>query len=158
MNIICFGYCEWGPNLHESGPQHWLKWCVLLILLLWVCCNVPLYFSHYSRDRLLALYLFCPEINLELQMNNLKTKQIRISSCMTGVRMKLGWLFGVCWVVLLVSQSWRVNKKQTPQTSSHRCVRVTSQPVRGHFTQHALFWTFCSHSCHKLLVLIHFFD
>lgn len=50
MKIICFGYCEWGPNLHESGPQHWLKWCVLLILLLGMSCPLLLYFTSYSKN------------------------------------------------------------------------------------------------------------
>ncbi len=127
MKIICFGYCEWGPNLHESGPQHWLKWCVLLILLLKMCSCVPAAYSWRDYDKKWEFVL------VQKFTRNFKRtvadKQIRRSSRMTGVRIKLKWLFRVCWFLLPVSHSWQLDLELEPDSSD-----VQSLPHESDFT------------------------
>lgn len=57
-------------------------------------------------------------------------KQIRISSCMTGVRRrKKKNDSSLCWFELLVSQSWRLDPAQQPDSSD-----VQSPPHESDFT------------------------
>lgn len=51
------------------------------------------------------------------------------------------------------------HSSQTPRTSSHRRMRVTSRPVRGHLRPTFFFsLTFCGHSCHKQRILMTFMN
>lgn len=67
----------------------------------------------------------------------------------------------LCWFELPVSQSWRLDPAQQPDSSvtSHRRMRVTSRPVRGHLRPTFFFsLTFCGHSCHKQRILMTFMN
>lgn len=136
MKIICFGYCEWGPNLHESGPQHWMKWCVFLIFAAWDIFQFTHAFHSLQEER---GYLFVPGIYSELEMDNFKANKLGSQVAWQVSAQKLKWLFRVCWFAMLVSQSWPVNQSQSPQTSSHCSWEWRYNLSEDIFTQHFCF-------------------
>lgn len=78
-----------------------------------------LYFTAYSRkDYDCKSVCLVQKLTLNFECT-ISSKQIRILSCMTGFRIKLKWLFGVCWFVLLVSQSWRGQPGTIARLLSH---------------------------------------
>lgn len=90
------------------------------------CCSECVTVFHFTVRK---KYIY---IVHELTLNHLHFRQqIRVPG-----QDKSRHLLRVCIMRLLVSQIWRGSNwhcRQTSQTSTHCRVRVTSQPVRGHF-------------------------
>ena len=116
-------YMKVAPNIDWSGVFY-LFYCLECVAMCYCISQL-----QYEKS-IITESVFVWSRNFKWTISN---KQIRILSCMTGVRMKREWLFRVCWFVLLVSRSWRV--KLAPEADSSDVqsllMEVTSQPVRG---------------------------